>query len=287
MTSQTGFDHFSEKKLPDIPVVVLDTETTGLEPGLGHRIIEIGAIRYEGGRPVEEFSTLLNPERPIEAKARQITGISDEKVADAPLFADIRAQLDRLLDGALLVAHNATFDAAFMGLEYSLATPEAEMHTLLLPNPWLCTLRLARRYFHFGRNGLRFVAQNLGVPVARSHRALGDVLTTAEVLWRMAKQLETAYNFVTVGDLLHAQQENIFSPPPIPVPLPDLLAAAVAEKHDLKIIYLGPKKMESDRHISPRYATTHNGVSYLIAFCHLRQQMRTFRVDRILGAERV
>ena len=278
---------FDEKTLKEIPVVVIDTETTGLHPGLGHRIFEVGAIRYENGRRVAEFQSLVDPERPIDPQASKVTGMTDEDVVGAPKFADIRPELDSFLEGALLVAHNAPFDANFLGLEYSLSTPNVEPHKLILPNPWLCTLRLVRNHFHLGRNGLANVAQQFGVPVTRSHRALNDVITTAEVLWRMTRQLEERFNFKTVGDLIHAQGEMIYAPPPFDVNLPPILEEAIAHQQDVEILYLGKNKAESERIISPKYATHHRGTAYITAFCHLRQEIRTFRVDRIFSAKLV
>lgn len=275
---------FAERPLHAIPVVVLDTETTGLHPGLGHRVIEIGAIRYENGQRVAEFETLLNPGRPIDPQAIKITGIDDADVVDAPPFTEIRPGLDQFLNGALLVAHNAPFDANFLGLEYRLATPDAPPKALILPNPWLCTLKLARGYFHFGRNGLSDVARQLGVPVARAHRALNDVITTADVLWRMVNELQRRYKFETTGDFLHAQGEPIYAPPPVQISLPAVLDDALTERSDVEILYLGSGKEETERVITPHYATYHRDAAYLIAYCHLREEMRTFRVDRILGA---
>lgn len=275
---------FAEKQVQEIPVVVLDTETTGLYPGLGHRVIEIGAIRYEGSRPVGEFAQLINPERPIEPRAVRIHGIQDEDVAEAPRFADIRPALDQFLAGALLVAHNAGFDADFLGLEYRLALPQAEIGRLLLDNPWACTLQLARRHFHFGYNNLAHVARQLGVPLGRAHRALNDVVMTADVFFRMVRELSQHHGFQTVGDLLHVQGGAIYAPPPPAIPLPPLLAEALTAGRELEILYIDRHEGETQRHITPRYATYHYDTPYLIATCHLRQELRTFRLERILSA---
>ncbi len=278
-----AFD-FAEKTLQEIPFVVVDTETTGLYPGLGHRVIEIGAVRYEGGRPVAEFEALIDPERPVDPKASAVNGLTDADLRGKPRFAEVRPRLDHLLDGALLVAHNASFDADFLGMEYALASPEAEAGRLLLPNPWICTLQLARRHFHFGANNLAHVARQLNVRVGRAHRAINDVVMTADVLLRMARELAGRQHLRTVGDLLFAQGGGIFAPPPIRVALPPLLEEALAAGRDVEILYLGGKEGESRRRITPRYAAYHMETPYLIAYCHLREDVRTFRVDRILGA---
>jgi DNA polymerase-3 subunit epsilon len=279
---------FAEKSLYEIPVVVLDTETTGLYPGLGDRMVEIGAARFEpaGGNKWQiagQVSRLVNPGRPMEPKASQVTGISDAELAAAPPFANIAEPFLELVDGALLVAHNARFDADFLALEYSIYSL-AQRRDILLRNPWLCTLELAKRHFHFGRNSLENIARVLAVRSGRGHRALNDVYITAEVLKRMAHLLQQR-RMETVGDLLHAQGGAIYATPPGPVGLPPL-ESALATGQRLLILYMG-EEGESVRVITPHYPATHDGVSYLIAFCHLRQQQRTFRVDRIFSAELV
>ena len=94
--------------------VVLDTETTGLEFGAGHKIIEIGCIelvkRRFSGRNLHLY---LNPEREIDAGALRVHGISNEFLQDKPLFADIAEQFIDFVDGAELIIHNAPFDVGF------------------------------------------------------------------------------------------------------------------------------------------------------------------------------
>jgi predicted DNA-binding transcriptional regulator YafY len=105
---------------------------------------------------------------------------------------------------------------------------------------------------------------------------------TAEVLRRMDHQL-TKQNLFTVGDLLHAQGAPIYTPPPPRVDLLPPLDEAVARQQDVQILYIG-KEGATDRRITPRYATEHRGWPYLVAYCHLRQELRTFRLDRIMSA---
>lgn len=309
---------FAEKRPADIPIVVLDTETTGLEPGLGHRVVEIGAVRLEtaGGKPWQvtaEMSQLINPGRRMDPAASRINGIYDSDLASAPSFHDVQPDLLQLVDGALLVAHNARFDADFLGIEFYIegmsgqqrgtrgnlpsqdrgqelgGTQEGSLTAVLeaeapIPlNPWLCTLQLARRHFHFGRNSLAHIAKNLGVRMGRAHRALNDVYMTAEVLKRMVRVL-AGQRLETVGDLMYAQGGPIHVPAPPHVYLPPPLDEAMAAGRSLKILYLG-EAGETRRVIRPHYAAEHEGVAYLIAFCHLRQDIRTFRLDRIFSAE--
>jgi len=227
-------NELKEKPISDVPVVVLDTETTGLHPYLGHRVVEIGAVRLETNsegpwQVTAEFNQLLQPGRRMDPGASRINGIYDEELINAPPFGNVASELLRMLDGAVLVAHNAQFDAGFLGIELyirSLAKPGK--HESTLSNPWICTLQLARRHFYFGRNSLSHIAKRLGIRFGRAHRALNDVYVTAEVFKRMVRELNRD-RFFSVGDFLHAQGGAIFTPPPPQVSLAQPLNEALIE----------------------------------------------------------
>lgn len=272
-----------DKRPSDVPLVILDTETTGLYPGLGHRVVEIGAIRLEAWQEVGQVSTLLQPGRKMDPKASSVNGISDSSLVGQPTFSDIADDLLALLDGAVLVAHNAEFDAGFLGQELAIHGLKTRGTAVSLPNPWLCTLQLARRHFHFGRNNLSHIARHLGVRMGRAHRALSDVYMTAEILKRMVRTLQQR-RLETVNDLLHAQGQPIFAPGLDGLVLPDVVTAALADGRNLRLLYLG-QSGESNREVTPLYPTQHQGVGYLVAYCHLAQDQRTFRLDRIFSAE--
>ena len=272
-----------DKRPSDIPLVVLDTETTGLQPGLGHRVVEIGAIRLENWREVGQISTLLQPGRKMDAKASVVNGISDADLVGQPTFSDVADELLALLDGAVLVAHNAEFDAGFLGQELLIHGLRTTGQPVDLPTPWLCTLLLARRYFYFGRNNLGHIARRLGVRMGRAHRALSDVYTTAEILKRMVRKLEQQ-RLETVSDLLYAQGGAILAPSFSHFELAEPMTTALANGRNLHIKYQG-KQGSSQREITPLFPGQHRGTTYLIAFCHQAQAQRTFRLDRILQAE--
>lgn len=278
---------FDEAMLADVPIVVIDTETTGLHPGLGARVVEVAAVRFENWKPVDQINQLIQPDRHMEPKASEVCGITDIDLIGQPRFAAVADDLLALLDGALLVAHNASFDAGFLGLEFYIAGryDAARLHEPVLPNPWLCTLQLARGYFYFGRNNLTYIARQLNVRMGTAHRALNDVYMTAEVLKRMEHQL-AKQSLYTVGDLLYAQGEPIYTPPPPRFELPSPLDEAVAASRDLRILYVKEDGM-SERRITPRYIAEHHGQPYLIAYCHLRHEQRCFRLDRIFSASLV
>src|SRR5690348_8457606 len=98
--------------------IVLDTETTGLEPGAGHRVIEVACLELNGRRATgRHFHRYLNPERAIDAAASQVHGLTLEDLADKPRFADIADEFLEFVEGAELLIHNAPFDVAFLDEE--------------------------------------------------------------------------------------------------------------------------------------------------------------------------
>lgn len=163
--------------IKDIKFAVLDTETTGLSPAGGGKICEIAVSVSQGGQTLQEFSTLLNPGMPMHPDVIAIHGITNEMVATAPTFAQVLPQLLSLLDGCVLVAHNAEFDLNFL-------RSEVERCGLRLPQyPVLDTLKLARKNGCFARNNLGTIATTLGIDAAGAHRAMADVRMTQKVLY--------------------------------------------------------------------------------------------------------
>lgn len=163
--------------LQDVKFAVLDTETTGLKVEQGGKICELAVSVSRNGEKIEEFSTLLNPQMPMHPDVIAIHGITNDMVKSAPLFADIVPQLLGVLDGCVLVAHNADFDLGFL-------RGEMDHCGLHLPDyPVLDTLKLARKNGCFARNNLGTIATTLGINADGAHRALADVRMTEKVLY--------------------------------------------------------------------------------------------------------
>ena len=271
----------SEKFLSEIPIVVLDTETTGLSPSLGDRVVEVAALRLENWRTVARFDQLVNPGRPISPEASRVNGIYDEDLVGQPTFAEIADDLLELMDGALLVAHNASFDADFLAAEFAISGHllESDDGSCGLPNPWLCTMKLAQQRFYFPNNRLGTIARELGIHMEQAHRAQSDVNTTAAVFGHMVKELYR-HGLATVGDFVRAQGGYIFARTISPSLLPPLLREALKSRSNVRIQYHGASG-RTTRVITPLYCTG----GYLRGYCHLRQAERTFRLDRIISVE--
>lgn len=158
--------------------IVIDTETTGLEVGKGHRIVEIGCVELLERRPTgREFHRYLNPQRRMDDGARAVSGISDDFLVDKPLFAEIVVELLQFIDGAELVAHNASFDVGFLDAELArLNIPERIAQRARV----LDTLALARERYPGQKNSLNALCKRLGVD--NSHRELHGALLDAQLL---------------------------------------------------------------------------------------------------------
>jgi len=159
--------------------IVLDTETTGLDPKLGHRIIEIGALemvdRQLTGR---RFHAYINPEREIEQGALEVHGISTDFLRDKPRFTEIAQDLLDFCEGSELVIHNAPFDVGFIDYELELSGHECSSITAIARV--LDTLELARDLHPGQRNNLDALCKRYEVD--NSSRTLHGALLDAEIL---------------------------------------------------------------------------------------------------------
>ncbi len=161
--------------LSDLDYVVFDIETTGLSP-LHDKIIEIGAVKYSGGQAIETFSTFVNPERPISAEITELTGISNEMVADAPLPDAVLRDFQSFIEDCILVAHNANFDCGFIRHNFK------KLLNIPLKNKSLDTLQLARVLLPDLKNHkLGTLTDALEIKLEHHHRALDDAQATCDI----------------------------------------------------------------------------------------------------------
>lgn len=158
--------------------IVLDTETTGLEPEQGHRIIEIGCVELRGRRLTgKDFHHYLNPDREIDAGAIEVHGITNEMLADKPRFVNLVDDLIEYLRGAELLIHNAAFDVGFLDKELEWAgRPERIADICTVTD----TLALARDLYPGQRNSLDALCKRLDVD--NSSRDLHGALLDAQIL---------------------------------------------------------------------------------------------------------
>lgn len=186
------------------PYVVLDVETTGVDPA-ADKVCEAAAIRFEDGRIVDRFVTLVNPGIPIPAEASEVHHLTDEDVEGAPPLEAVAESLSAFVGDSLVVAHSAQFDRSFL--------------PMLSDRRWLCTLRAAGHAYphalHLRNQYLRYWLK-IRHPELRgisAHRAAGDALVTGLLLHRILIQHETH----RPGDDVAAFEAHVASPIPVEV----------------------------------------------------------------------
>lgn len=163
--------------------IILDTETTGLEPKQGHRIIEIGCVEMIDRKLTgNHYHQYINPQREVDIGAIEVHGISNEFLADKPLFIDIVDEFLRYIEGAELVIHNASFDVGFINHELLLAERETSItyHRVADICTVIDTLSLARVRHPGQKNNLDALCRRYGID--NSHRELHGALLDAEIL---------------------------------------------------------------------------------------------------------
>ena len=191
-------------------VACVDLETTG-GTAAHHRITEVGIVLLEDGAVVEEWSSLVNPCQRIPPVIQSFTGITDEMVADAPTFGELRSEVRARLEGRLFVAHNARFDYGFVRSEFRRAGEKFSA-------PVLCTVRLSRELFASqNRHNLDVLIERWNLECGQRHRALGD----AAVLPKLLAAFEGAVGAGRLQEAVEATRFESRLPPHLPPDLAD------------------------------------------------------------------
>lgn len=163
-------------------IIVVDTETSGLAVRNGGRVIEVGAVAVEDGQVVDELSTLIDTGTPICYSAWRVHGISADMLAGKPTPEEVWPQFREFVGESLLVAHNAPFDRTFI-------LHEMGRLAMRLPNPWRCTVSLARKLLpYLPDHRLDTVHQHLFGPLPpeiNRHRALDDARMAARIWMKL------------------------------------------------------------------------------------------------------
>lgn len=184
--------------------VVFDLETTGLS-AVNNRIIEIGAVKVEGARITDRFSTFVNPGEPIPFEIEQLTGISDDMVIHAPAIEDVLPEFLDFCKGCVLVAHNASFDAGFI---------EENCRRMNIPADFTVgdTVAMARILLpSLSKFKLDHVAKALNISLKNHHRAVDDAACTAEIFVKFIEmfQARDAYTLDDINEMGKANVEAV------------------------------------------------------------------------------
>lgn len=271
MTDAEGHDI----PLGEVTFTVLDVETTGLSPHFGDRICEIALLRCRGGRELGRFHSLVDPGRPISPGARAVNGITDEELDGAPTFAEVTPTVLDFVEDSAIVAHNAPFDLSFLSRELGMCGYSP------ITNVIIDTLALARHCYRFPSNSLGSVARHLGMNTWGEHRALADVLTTKGILERFLADL-VEKGATTLGQLMEAQGGRVGLHRREELSLPPQIEEALEGGGRLLLRYVSARGEQTLRVVTPLLVEARGGYLYLVAMCHLRNEQRAFRLDRIV-----
>ena len=196
--------------LRDATFVVYDLETTGISSNYSE-IIEIGACKVRGGEIIDEFSTYVNPLKPISEFTTSLTSITNDDVRNAPTIKEVLPEFKKFFDGCILVAHNATFDNSHI---YS------NMRRLGIYDdkiPTIDTLQLARvRYNHkLKKFGLEEVCKAFGVDLSQHHRAVHDAQATTKFFIKMLSDLlnDGIYYHNRINDIIDEEEAYKYAHP--------------------------------------------------------------------------
>ena len=221
--------------------IVLDTETTGLDAATGDRLIEIGCVEIVNRIPTgREFHRYVNPERDLHRDAVDVHGLTTEFLQDKPLFKDVADEFLEFIGTAPLVAHNATFDLAFLNAELArLAKPPLRADRLV------DTLALARRRHPAGPNSLDALCKRYGIDNSEriKHGALMDSLLLASVYVELLGERQATLGLGGQGEAQTALELRMVPALARPNPLPSRLMEAGEALHREFVQTLGPKAL--------------------------------------------
>tara|TARA_R110002096_G_scaffold169779_7_gene341567 strand:+ start:11249 stop:11779 length:531 start_codon:yes stop_codon:yes gene_type:complete len=159
---------------------IIDIEATGGNAKIG-KITEVAIYLFDGQHIVEEFQTLVNPEKPIPYYVQRLTGITNQMAAQAPVFSEVAQEIFRIMNRTCFVAHNVKADYSFIQTEMQ----KAGLH---FQSNRLCTLELSKILIpEAGSHGLDKICNHLNIQVADRHRAKGDALATLELFKYLQK----------------------------------------------------------------------------------------------------
>jgi len=269
------------KDINEVEFTIFDTETTGLEPESGDRIVEIAAIRFKGQERIATFQTLINPGRPISEAAFAVNQITPQILKDAPDINTVLPDFLKFIQGSCLCSYNAGFDWGFLNHELKLVGAPALGGMAVVD-----ILKMARRLLPgLERYALWFVADKLGVRIAQKHRALSDVELTLEVFHKLKEILirKNIFDFTNFTSLFGINAQFLAD-------IHNQKIAKIQEAIDLgvklKIKYLSGSSAEvTEREVVPKEIKQENNRTYLVGHCCLRNQERSFRIDGILHLE--
>lgn len=269
------------RDINEVEFTIFDTETTGLEPATGDRIVEIAALKFKGKEKIATFQSLVNPQREISPAAFAVNKITPQMLVGAPLIAQIMPDFLKFIRGTCLCSYNAAFDLNFLNNELRLMQMAPLQDTVVID-----ILKMAKRLLPaLASHALWMVANNLGIKMAQAHRALSDVELSWEVFNRLKamlieKGIVDFRNFIGLFGFRCASLEDVNNQKIAEI------QKAINLGVKLKIKYLSVSAAEvTEREVAPKEIKQEKNRMYLVGHCSLRNEERSFRIDGILHLE--
>jgi DNA polymerase-3 subunit alpha (Gram-positive type) len=269
------------RELSELKFIVFDVETTGLEPELGDRIIEIGAVKVDRGKTVDRFSSLVNPHVAISSGAFEVNRITQDMLKSAPSPSEILPKFMDFIRGNILFAYNANFDIGFIRQELNILKYPFPQDLLIID-----ILSMAKSLLpNSGSYSLNSVARYFDIVSEQKHRALED----AEVSFKVLERLFNILKNRGMDDFSYVKNTFSINKEVIEKAIADKISEiqeAINLGVKVKLKYFSSFNGEvSEREVTPRRIMKENNKDYLVGYCHLRGDERTFRIDGILHIE--
>ncbi len=217
--------------------IVLDTETTGLDPLQGHRIVEIGAVELLNHIPTgKTYHTYINPERDVPREAEAVHGLSSAFLKDKPVFSKIVDELLEFIGDTALIIHNASFDVGFLNAELGFIKRQPILYERIID-----TLALAKKRHPMGPNSLDALCKRYGIDIAKrtKHGALLDSELLAGVYLELIGGRQITLTLPKTDNVRHLHTSNALAPTKRSNPLPPRLTAEELARHETLVKGLG------------------------------------------------
>jgi DNA polymerase III epsilon subunit family exonuclease len=237
------------------------------------------------GGCASEYQQLVDPQRRISAGVVALTGITQSMVTGQPTFGQILPRVIELMSGAVVIGHNVRFDLSFLAGEFRRCRRPIDQ--ALGRAHVMDTVRIARRRFGRGGNGLQRLAPRLGVVPTAAHRALADAVTTAGVFERMLEPLGCWQMCLCDAIAQQGGPMGILPASPRESLLPLELQEALEQGGRVMMEYVDGDERRTQRVIEPLQIRRFKGDLTLVAHCHLRNDRRTFKVERIVQLTKI
>jgi DNA polymerase-3 subunit epsilon len=217
--------------------IVLDTETTGLDPLLGHRLVEIGAVELFNHIPTgKTYHSYINPQRDVPREAEAVHGLSDAFLKDKPAFSMIADEFLEFIGDTVLIIHNASFDVAFLNAELGFIKRPPILYERIID-----TLALAKKRHPMGPNSLDALCKRYGIDIAKrtKHGALLDSELLAGVYLELVGGRQITLTLPKTDNARFLQTSRTPLPTKRNKPLPERLTAEELARHEALVKRLG------------------------------------------------